>query len=88
MSGDMNFAAHGLHKTWPQGIVSTALIVFERFFSQAGHMALLGSEDDLGLGAVLKFIDIRDLRERLCLFSGEDAGHKGDILGDLTSCWL
>ncbi len=47
-----------------------------------------GSVDALVFGAVLKLIVVKDLRERLCLVPGEDAGQSGDSFGGLASCEL
>lgn len=77
--------AHGLQSTWPQGTVSTALMVFVRFLSHAGHIRFGGSEEDLELGTFLKLIVTRDLREIGCLFSGDDAGHKANNFAGLAS---
>lgn len=46
------------------------------------------SMDDFELLAVLKLIETKAFRERLCLVSGVDAGHSGNSFGGLTSCWL
>ena len=81
----MNFAAHGLHKTWPQGTVRTALTVLVRVLLQAGHIRFGGSVVALVLGEVLKLIPTRDLRDRLCFVSGDDAGQRGDSFGGLAS---
>ena len=81
----MNFAAHGLHKTCPQGTVRIALTVLVRFLSQAGHIRLGGSVVALAFGEVLKLTPTKDLRDRLCLVSGDDAGQRGDSFGGLAS---
>ncbi len=61
-------------------------MVFVRLLSHAGHMIPGASVDDLVFGTVLKFIETRDFRKRLCLVSGADAGHNGDSFGGLASC--
>lgn len=61
-------------------------MVLVRFLSHAGHMIPGASVDDLVLGTVLKCIETRDFRERLCLVSGADAGHNGDSFGGFASC--
>ena len=81
----MNFVAQGLHKTWPHGIVKTALIVLVRFLSQAGQILVGGSVRVFVFETVLKLMAINDLSERLCLVSGEDVGHSGDSLIDFVS---
>ena len=53
-------------------------MVLVRFFSHAGHIRVGASGDDFGSGAVLKFIETRDFKDNECLFSGEEAGHRGD----------
>lgn len=88
MSGDINFAAQGLHNACPHGIVRTALTLLVRLLSHAGHMIVSDSVDELDLATVLKLMVISDLSERLCLFSGEEAGHKGDSFGGFASCRL
>ena len=60
-------------------------MVFVRVLSHAGHIRFGDSVGDLVLGMVLKLIVIKDLRERLCLVSGEDAGHNGDSFCGLAS---
>ncbi len=37
----MNFSTHGLHITWPQGLVSIAFVAFERLFLQLGHILVV-----------------------------------------------
>jgi len=61
-------------------------MLFVRVLSHAGHVIFGGSVDDFVLMTVLKFIVIRDFSERLCLVSGDGAGHNGDSFGGLASC--
>jgi len=60
-------------------------MVLVRFLLHAGHIKLGGSEVDFEFGMVLKVMAMSDLRESGCLFSGDDAGHKGDNFGGLAS---
>ena len=57
-----------------------------RFFSQAGHTQNGGSTGEEGFGTVLKLIVIMDLSDRECLFSGEEAGQRGDSFAILLAC--
>lgn len=54
---------HGLQSTWPHGMVSIALSVFERPFLQAGQINVGGSVEGELRCAVEKVMEIRDLRE-------------------------
>ena len=45
-----------------------------------------GSDDIEGLETVLKLIVIMDLSDRECLFSGEEAGQRGDSFTTLLAC--
>ena len=60
-------------------------MVLERFLSHAGQMILGVSPDDLASDMDLKLMAIKDLSERLCLVSGEDAGQRGDSFKDFVS---
>ena len=64
-------------------MVRTALMVLVRFLSHAGHMQVGGSVAEEEFGMVLKLIGIMDLRDRECLFSGEEAGQRGDSFATL-----
>ena len=63
-----------------------ALKVLVRFFSHAGHMQGGGSAGEEGFGMFLKLIDIMDLSDRGCLFTGEEAGQRGDNFATLFAC--
>ena len=67
-------------------MVITALMVFVRFFSHAGQMQVGGSVGAEAFGTVLKLIVIMDLRESECLFSGDEAGQRGDSFAALLAC--
>ncbi len=67
-------------------MVRTALIVFVRFLSHAGHIQDGGSADEEEFGMVLKLIVMMDLSDRECLFSGEEAGQRGDSFAALLAC--
>ena len=60
-------------------------MVFVRFFSHAGHMHVGGSAGEEALGMVLKLIMIMDLSDRGCLFSGDEAGQRGDNFAALLA---
>ena len=60
-------------------------MVFVRFFSHAGHMKVGGSAGEEALGMVLKLMLIMDLSDRECLFSGEEAGQRGDSFATLPA---
>lgn len=57
-----------------------------RFFSHAGHMHVGGSASEEALGMVLKLMVIKDLSDRECLFSGEEAGQRGDSFAVFLAC--
>ena len=61
-------------------------MVFVRFLSHAGHMQVGGSAGEEALGMVLKLIVIMDLSDRECLFSGDEAGQRGDSFAVLVAC--
>ena len=61
-------------------------MVLVRFFSHAGHMQVEESACDEALGIFLKLIVIMDLSDRECLFSGEEAGQRGDSFAALLAC--
>ena len=61
-------------------------MVLVRFFSHAGQMHVGGSAGEEALGMVLKLIVIIDLSDRECLFSGEEAGQRGDSFAALLAC--
>ena len=63
----MNFAAHGLQRTWPQGTVKTALMVLLRPLLQAGQTSVAGPAVEVDLVSeeeVLKLIGTRDFRDK------------------------
>ena len=61
-------------------------MVLVRFFSQAGHIQVGGSDGEEALGIVLKLIVTRDLRDKECLFWGEEAGQRDDSFATLLVC--
>ena len=81
----MNLPAHGLQRTWPHGIVSTALTVFVRFLSHDGQIEPGGSVNNFDVAICLKLIVIKDLRESECLLLGNEAGHNGVSFGGFAS---
>lgn len=75
----MNFSAQGLQITWPQGIVSIALRVFERPFLHAGQTSV---EEEVA-SEVVNFMETRDFRDRECTIDDDEDGHKGESLAAL-----
>lgn len=61
-------------------------MVLVRFFSHAGHIKVEGSAGEEVLGIVVKLIVIMDFSDRECLFSGEEAGQRGDSFATLPAC--
>ena len=63
----MNLSTHGLHMTWPQGMVSMAFRPLERPFLQEGQIRTgvvdLSEETEEGDLDVLKVTGIRVLRD-------------------------
>ena len=45
-----------------------------------------GSAGEEGFGLFLKLIDIMVLSDRGCLFTGEEAGQRGDNFATLLAC--
>lgn len=74
----MNFPAQGLQRTWPQGMVSIALRVFERPFLHAGQISVDGSTEEGVPSEVVNFMETRDLRDRGCASDDDEDGHKGE----------
>ena len=60
------------------------MTVLLRFLSQAGQIRVAPSVAVLPADVVLKIIVINDFSERLCLVSGDDAGHNGDNFAGLA----
>lgn len=60
-------------------------MVLVRFFSHAGHMQVGDSADEEAFGMVLKLMVIMDLSDKECLFSGEEAGQRGDNFATLLA---
>ena len=60
-------------------------MVLVRFLSHAGHMQDGGSAGEEGFGIVLKLIVMMDLSESGCLFSGDEAGQRGDSFATLLA---
>lgn len=79
----MNFPAQGLQSTWPHGIASIALIVFDSTLLQAGQMRVETSSEGSFDSAVVNFTETRDLRENGWEFVDEE-GHDGESLDALT----
>lgn len=78
----MNFPAQGLQRTWPQGMVSIALRVFESPFLHAGQTSVDGSEEEVA-SEVVNLIETRDFRDRGCTIDDDEDGHKGESLAAL-----
>lgn len=77
---DKNFPAQGLQRTWPQGMVSIALRVFERPFLHAGQISVDGLAEEEVVSEVVNLIETRDLRDRGCAVDDDEDGHKGESL--------
>lgn len=78
----MNFPAQGLQRTWPQGMLSIALRVFERPFLHAGQTSVDESAEGVA-SEVVNLIETRDLRDRGCSIDDDEDGHKGESLAAL-----
>jgi hypothetical protein len=71
----MNFDTHGLHRTWPHGIASTAFEELESAFRHEGQDRTAAFV--WGSGSSVKFIWVRVFRERLCDEASLEDGHSG-----------